>query len=76
MLKKYEIPFKFKPMIRLSEVEKILRQKKIIYPVPTRQTLLNYVIDGTLEGFMTKKRFYVVTVESFEKLIKDFTVQI
>jgi hypothetical protein len=46
------MPYKnFKPRtrLRLSEVERLIKQHRIIVPCPSRQTLIRMCEDGTLE---------------------------
>lgn len=39
-----------RPKLRLSEVERLIEKHRIIVPCPSRQTLINWLEDGTLEG--------------------------
>lgn len=39
-----------RPKLRLSEVERLIEQHRIVVPCPSRQTLINWLEDGTLEG--------------------------
>ena len=42
--------FQVRTTLKLSEVENIIRQKRIIVPCPSRQTLIGMCEDGTLES--------------------------
>jgi hypothetical protein len=44
-------PFTFQPRVkmRLSEIERLIKQHRIIVPPPSRQTLIKLCEDGTLE---------------------------
>lgn len=41
--------FRPRPRLRLSEIERIIRQTRIIVPCPSRQTLIRMCEQGTLE---------------------------
>lgn len=60
-------------MLRLSHVEAILRASRIITPVPSRQTLIHYIEDGTLVGHKDPATgYYLVTEQSFKAWVKSF----
>jgi hypothetical protein len=72
-LKHYEGPFPVESVMKLAEVERVLRKLKLIHPLPCRRTFVHWIQDGTLDGFLTPKGYYVVTVASFERLVKMFS---
>lgn len=58
-------------MLRLNEIERILRKERLIVPTPSRRTLISLCEDGT---FATAPRRrvrdpYLVTEESFLKWV-------
>lgn len=55
--------------LRLSEVARIIEEYGIIVPCPSRQTLINWLEDGTLEGIQTAG-FWLVYEDSFRDWIK------
>ena len=67
---KYDFGFTPRPVLRLSRLEEILRQTKIIDPPPSRQTLINLIADGTLEGKKTSLG-HVVYEDSFKEWVKS-----
>lgn len=70
-MKKEIIDFEIDPLWKISELRELLRRHDIIRPVPTQQTLREYVIDGTLDGFQTEKGFYLVRQKSILRWIKS-----
>lgn len=61
----FRFDFAPKPMLRLSEIEEILRQQNVMRTPPSRNTLIEMCEDGTLAG--TKSRFgWLVFEDSFE----------
>lgn len=70
-MKKYNFGFTHKPSLRLSAIETILRETGVINPIPSRQTLIRRIEDGTLEGKKTKGG-YLVTEESFKRYVRSF----
>jgi len=70
-MKKEVIDFAIDPLWKVSEVRELLRKYDILKPVPTHQTLINYVLDGTLDGFQTDKGFYLVRQKSMVDWIKS-----
>jgi hypothetical protein len=75
-MKKPNFTFSFEttPIIKLSEVEKILRREKIILPVPCRASLINNIEDGTFDGKL-HHGYYLITVESFERWVKSLQIK-
>lgn len=53
MLKKELIDFAVDPLWKVSEVRELLRQHDILKPVPTHQTLINFINNPKhpLQGF-------------------------
>ena len=76
MFREYQFPFETEPVIKLGEIENILRKQKIIRPIPERQTFIKWIQDGTLDGKKTSKGYYLVTVESFNNLVKSWQVEV
>lgn len=76
-MRKQNFTFSFEttPMIKLSEVEKILRRNQIILPVPCRATLINYIDDGTYDGGLCAKGYHLITVASFEHWVKSLQIK-
>lgn len=50
MKRQYQFGFEVRPVLRLIEIETILKQSRVIAPVPSRHTLIAMIEDGTLEG--------------------------
>ena len=71
MPSRYDFGYVTRPSLRLSRIEEILRQSKIIDPPPSRQTLVNLILDGTLKGKKTKLGF-IVYEDSFRAWIRSF----
>ncbi len=70
MHKHYDFGFSTEPCLRLTHIEDILRATRVIVPVPSRQTLVGLIEDGTLKGHKT--RFgYVVTEQSFKAFVRS-----
>jgi hypothetical protein len=70
MPKNFDFGFIHEPCIRLYRIEEILRETKIIDPVPSRQTLIRRIEDGTLVGKKVRGG-YLVTEQSFKKYVKS-----
>ena len=66
MTKHYDFGFPVRPTLRLSRVEEILRTTRIIDPLPSRQSLINLIIEGILQGKKTRLG-YVVYEDSFKQ---------
>jgi hypothetical protein len=67
-------PFIFEdvdPLLKLSEVEKVLRASRIFYTVPSRPTLIGYCEDGTLESLFWRGQ-HLVYESSLRKFIESF----
>ena len=69
----YDFGFKVHPKLRLCEIEQILRQTRVIVPVPSRSTLIKLIEDGTLKGLMpSHSQFgYLVYEDSFQEWVKS-----
>lgn len=55
-------PFLFQnvdPLLRLSEVEEVLRKSGVFYTVPSRPTLIQYCEDGTFESLELRGQHFV-----------------
>lgn len=70
----FHFDFTPSPVLRLSEVEKLIRQYRVITPAPCRQTLINWIEEGILEGHLTFGGYYVVTERSFKDCVLKLTV--
>ncbi len=70
MPKNYDFGFPAQSLLRLAYIEEVLRATKVIVPVPTRQTLIGLIEDGTLKGKKTSFG-YVVLEASFKDFIKS-----
>lgn len=71
MSRQYDFGFATRPCLRLSRIEEILQQTKIVDPVPSRQTLINLIEDGTLDGKKLSLG-YVVYEDSFKTWVRSF----
>ena len=47
------------PLMRLSDVEEVLRKSKIFYSVPSRPTLIEYCEDGTFDSIKPRGEWLV-----------------
>lgn len=70
MAPRYDLGFTHRPALRLSRVEEILRQTRVIDPVPSRQFLIKLIEDGTLRGRKMGNR-YIVDEASFLEWVKS-----
>lgn len=67
-----QFQFSFMPrtQLRLSEIEEIIRDHRIMRTIPSRDTLIALCEDGTFEA--QKSRFgWLVFEDSFEKWVVD-----
>ena len=71
MSKKEIIDFEIDPLWKVSEMRELLRKHDILKPVPTHQTLINYILEGTLDGFQSDNGFYLVRQKSMINWIKS-----
>ncbi len=58
------------PLMRLSDVEDVLRKSGIFYNVPSRPTLIEYCEDGTFESIKPRGE-YLVYESSLVAFIKS-----
>lgn len=66
----YDFGFPTRRMLRLCQIEEIMKQKAIITPPPSRSYYLRKLEDGTLEG--TRTEFgWVVYEDSFKAWVKS-----
>lgn len=67
---KYEFGFAHRPVLRLYRIEEILRETRVIDPVPSRQTLIKLIDSGVLLGKKVGNR-YLVDEHSFKEWVKS-----
>lgn len=70
MPKHYDFGFTHRPALRLARIQEILKQSKVIDPVPSRQTLVNLILSGKLDGKKTDFG-YIVYEDSLKAWIKS-----
>ena len=70
MSAQYDFGFPTRRMLRLCEIEDILRRSRVIVPVPSRSYFLNKLDDGTLQGRRTEFG-WVVYEDSFKSWMKS-----
>lgn len=58
------IDFPIEPLWKISELRRLLKKHGILRPVPTHQTIINYILDGTLDGFQTDRGHYLIREKS------------
>lgn len=68
--KQFDFGFTHEPCLRLYRIEEILRETRIVDPVPSRMTLIRRIEDGTLEGWKVRGG-YMVTEKSFRTYVKS-----
>jgi len=66
---RYDFGFTTRPSLRLSRIEDILKQTRILDPVPSRRTLIRSIEDGSLEGKKTKAG-WLVYEDSFKQWVR------
>ena len=69
--KTYDFGFQVRPAMRLREIEIILRQTRVLTPVPSRPTLIALIDSGTLEA-KKMSNVWMVYVDSFHAWVKSF----
>jgi hypothetical protein len=47
------------PLLRLAEVEDVLKDSRVFYTVPSRPTLIEYCEDGTFEARQVRGQWFV-----------------
>ncbi|HQU83930.1 MAG TPA: hypothetical protein PKY59_12420 [Pyrinomonadaceae bacterium] len=67
---KYSFSFVPRPMLRLSEIERIIKECKIMKTAPSRNTLIAMCEDGTFEAKKTRLG-WLVFEDSFKKWVED-----
>jgi hypothetical protein len=69
-VKNYQFGFTHEPCLRLYRIQEILRETKVLDPVPSRQTLIRRIEDGTLKGKKVRGG-YLVTEASFRDYVRS-----
>ncbi|MEQ1604193.1 MAG: hypothetical protein ABL999_04925 [Pyrinomonadaceae bacterium] len=67
------LEFTARPKLRLSEVERLIRLKRIIIPPLSRRKLVAMCEDGTLEHAprQTGREHYLIYEDSFLKWVRE-----
>jgi hypothetical protein len=62
-----------RPKLRLSEIERLIKQHRIVIPPPSRPTLVNFCEDGTFEtaGNTPTKLGWLVFEDSFWEWVRS-----
>ncbi len=69
MSAQYDFGFPTRRMLRLCEIEDILKRSRLITPIPSRSYFLKKLEDGTLEG--KQKEFgWLVYEDSFKEWVR------
>lgn len=70
---KRTLDFNTRPKLRLSEIERLIRAKRIIMPPPSRRKLLTLCEDGTFETAPRNgiRSDYLVYEDSFLKWLQE-----
>ena len=70
---KRTLDFNTRPKLRLSEIERLIRAKRIIMPPPSRRKLLTLCEDGTFEPDPRNgiRSHYLVYEDSFLKWLQE-----
>jgi hypothetical protein len=66
----YNFGFATRRALRLSEIEEILRNTRVIVPIPSRTYFLKRLEDGTLDGYRTQFG-WLVYEDSFKNWVKS-----
>lgn len=68
-----QIAFGFapRPKLRLAEIEDIITKHRIIVPCPSRQTLINWIEEGYMEGRLIGTLGWIVYEDSFIRWVKS-----
>jgi len=68
------LKFRYRSVLRLSEIERILTDEEIIIPTPSRRTLKNWCEEGRFETLARHKPTdaWLVFADSFEKWLEQF----
>ena len=75
MTKKYDFGCTHEPCLRLYRIEEILRETGIVDPIPSRQTLIRRIEDGTLKGRKVRGG-YLVTEASFRNYVRSLMPEV
>lgn len=70
MPRQYDFGFATRPCLRLSRIEEILQQTKIVDPVPSRKTLIRALEQGLLDGKKMKSG-WIVYEDSFKVWVRS-----
>ncbi len=70
MPRQYDFGFAIRPCLRLSRIEEILQQTKIVDPVPSRKTLIRALEQGLLDGKKVKSG-WIVYEDSFNAWVRS-----
>ena len=71
MAPRYDFGFTHRPALRLSRVEEILKQTRVIDPLPSRRTLIRKLEEGTLDGKKTESG-WIVYEDSFRAWVRSY----
>lgn len=74
MAKHFNFGFETETCLRLQRAEEILRSQRIFEPIPSRNTLIKLIEDGTLAGMKTSVG-YVIYESSFVAWVRSFQPQ-
>ena len=67
---RYKLDFSHRPTMRLFRVLEILKELKVIDPVPSRRTFIRWIESGKIEGKRTSNG-YIVYEDSLKVWIKS-----
>ena len=72
MQKTYDFGFEVRPRLRLTRVEDILKQTKVVDPIPSRRTLIRYLEEGKiLQGGQDDSGYWFVFEDSFKRWVRS-----
>ena len=63
--------FNIRPTLRLRVIEELLRDNRMMDPVPSRMTIIAWIESGVLEGRKTPTGFWLVYQDSFERFVRN-----
>ncbi len=66
----YRFNFVPRPLLKLSDIEHIIRDYKILRSVPSRSTLIEMCEDGTFEAKLTRLG-WLVFEDSFDRWLEE-----
>ncbi|MBD0370309.1 MAG: hypothetical protein ICV60_05700 [Pyrinomonadaceae bacterium] len=61
----YDFGFEIRPALRLGYIEQIIKEKHILKPAPSRQSLIKMIRKGELEGKLVRN-MWIVYEDSFQ----------